>query len=130
MKNIYLFFLSIIFISCSEFIWGDDQPNEYIELMIVNYDSDFPIIKVMVRDYKFEKLNIKHGTSKTFQLIEGLKDPLNEASVYVTLDCPQQKPTVLGKILDFSNGFDSLSIRNGKIDNLSSVDCGNIVIKQ
>ena len=129
MKKIILFILFTL-ISCSDFWWGhDDEVDKYIDIIVKNHDSKFPITKVLLRDYKFENLNIKSGTSLSFELIDGLNDPLENVSVNLTVDCSPQTPIILNKLVDFSDGFELITAKDRKPNNTLTQDCNNIIIE-
>ena len=112
------------------FWWGhDDEADQYIDIIVKNHDSKFPITKVLLRDYKFENLKINSGTSLSFELIDGLNDPLENVRVNLTIDCSPQTTIILNKLVDFSDGFELITAKDRKPNNTLTQDCNNIIIE-
>ena len=130
MKNLVLLLLFLCFVSCSDFLWGSDEPDPYIDLYIENYDSDFPIDKVSLNGYEFEDLNITYGTSQSFELTDGILGSFVDVNVSVRISCNSQTPITLSTLLDFSNGSAFITIIDSRqsSSNLTMI-CSDAVIQ-
>ena len=108
-----LLFLVIFLSSCAQ---QSKQP-EYPKLKVVNNNPTYSVLQVKLVGYEFNDLNIEKGTSKTFELNNGISGGYENVNVTVVYGLPQMAQWRVSKICNFSDGqTTTVTVGNGILE--------------
>tara|TARA_B100000767_G_scaffold108000_1_gene103490 strand:- start:603 stop:983 length:381 start_codon:yes stop_codon:yes gene_type:complete len=99
-------------------------------LIVVNKDSEYPVIEIKLEGYEFKGFKIAKGSSRTFQLSDGISDLVN-VNINIKIDCSADGSSDLikSKIVDFSDGNPTITIKDNKPNDSNPMNCDNAVVE-
>lgn len=108
-----LLMLSLLFLGCTQ----QSNKTEYPKLKVVNNNPTYSVLQVKLVGYEFNDLNIEKGTSKTFELNNGISGGYENVNVTVIYGLPQMAQWRVSKNCNFFDGqTTTVTVGNGVLE--------------
>jgi hypothetical protein len=95
----------------SLFLFSCGGSDDVIPSLTIKNDDGWTIIYVKLVGYEFDELDITAGTSKTFQLLNGINGGTDAVNVLVRWRCTNKKVANGNISVDFSNNSATITAK-------------------
>ena len=110
MKKLFFLFTALLFISCSS------EDEGVPSLTVVNNFSEWTVTRVALQDYTFKNLQIDSGSSRTFELNNGIPSGSLDIGVDIRFNCYNRDLNAETIRVDFHDGKTTTITINSTLD--------------